>query len=479
MKRIKVGILSFALLLTGVQNSQADLKFSDCLLDASTRQMVSLGKPLPLERLGNKSKIKIGVLPFYFKDQSVKTLTEVEKSDYLEASSIIRQLSNQKIEIEVTFLPSFGLELTTSDFGEIVSNQHYGYQSKDLGRSTWGFVKQTINSASSILNFSNLDSLILEGGFAGRTSFGGEAMQFFRGSKGNVYESASDEFYSSIPIRDGYIDNAILFDSHKGAYVVAHELLHNFGLTDLYGTRSGPGDFSIMAGGSNKLLNYEKAVLGWFPNEYFKCFEYKNVVDESKVENRLVINNIRQDSILLLKKSNQESYIIEIVNSGKKQQLLLYLLEQEKRPPVSLSFSSDLSYPGVFDLANPKVIGSIYKTSDFDLLISNVEDNNVELVIVPKNLVITEVALNLHKQSEINRDNAIIKFAAEELKAKQELEIKLATENAEAKKKAKQETEVKLPKLKTIICTKGKIEKKITSSKPLCPSGYQKKLKSK
>ena len=76
--------------------------------------------------------------------------------------------------------------------------------------------------------------------------------------------------------------------------------------------------------------------------------------------------------------------------------------------------------------------------------------------------------------------------AAAELKAKQEAEVKAAAElkakqEAEAKAaaelKAKQEAEAKATATTkiTITCTKGKLIKKVTAVKPVCPKGYKKK----
>jgi hypothetical protein len=74
--------------------------------------------------------------------------------------------------------------------------------------------------------------------------------------------------------------------------------------------------------------------------------------------------------------------------------------------------------------------------------------------------------------------------AAADLKAKQEAEAKAAAElkakqeaEAEADLKAKQEAEAKAAVLKktTITCLKGKLVKKVTAVKPVCPKGYKKK----
>jgi membrane protein involved in colicin uptake len=78
------------------------------------------------------------------------------------------------------------------------------------------------------------------------------------------------------------------------------------------------------------------------------------------------------------------------------------------------------------------------------------------------------------------------KTAAAELKAKQDAEAKAAAElkakqDAEAKAaaelKAKQESEAKAATTKktTITCLKGKLVKKVTATKPVCPKGYKKK----
>jgi hypothetical protein len=67
--------------------------------------------------------------------------------------------------------------------------------------------------------------------------------------------------------------------------------------------------------------------------------------------------------------------------------------------------------------------------------------------------------------------------AAAELKAKQEAEAKAAADIAASELKAKQEAAAKAAavKKKTITCVKGKLTKKVTAVKPVCPKGYKKK----
>ncbi|MEI7541025.1 MAG: hypothetical protein WCJ89_06065, partial [Actinomycetes bacterium] len=73
--------------------------------------------------------------------------------------------------------------------------------------------------------------------------------------------------------------------------------------------------------------------------------------------------------------------------------------------------------------------------------------------------------------------------AAADLKAKQEAEVKAAADKAAAELKAIQDAEAKAAadkaaasKIKTITCIKGKVTKRITAVKPLCPTGYKKKI---
>ena len=74
------------------------------------------------------------------------------------------------------------------------------------------------------------------------------------------------------------------------------------------------------------------------------------------------------------------------------------------------------------------------------------------------------------KQKEIKK--AEEEKTAAEIKSKQGEEAKAVTEV-----KAKQEAEVMAAALKktTITCSKGKLVKKVTGVKPVCPKGYKKK----
>ena len=98
-----------------------------------------------------------------------------------------------------------------------------------------------------------------------------------------------------------------------------------------------------------------------------------------------------------------------------------------------------------------------------------------------------KAAADLKAKQEAEAKEAAEKLAAElkaaaDLKAKQEAEAKAAADKAAAELKTKQEAEAKAAaakaaalKKKTITCIKGKLTKKVTAVKPVCPAGYKKK----
>jgi hypothetical protein len=225
----------------------------------------------------------------------------------------------------------------------------------------------------------------------------------------------------------------------------------------------------MMAAGSRTLLNYEKAVLGWFPVENFKCAEYGSIVNPMKADNRVSITNVKQDSITLLKVANDKAYVFEVVNSGGKSLLLLYLLEQEMRPPITLYTNPNLSYLNVYDVLDPSTISSFYKAPDFDLLITDLQEFNLDLMLIPKNLINSSEAAAIFESSRQKKQNLItLRAAADKAAADKPAADKPAADKPAADK-------AKPIKKVTITCTKGKLIKKITAVKPLCPAGYKKK----
>jgi hypothetical protein len=87
-----------------------------------------------------------------------------------------------------------------------------------------------------------------------------------------------------------------------------------------------------------------------------------------------------------------------------------------------------------------------------------------------------EAKAALEKAAELKAKQEAEAKAAAELKAKQEAEAKAAAELiAKQEAEAEAKTALAAKKKTTITCVKGKLTKKVSAVKPVCPKGYKKK----
>ena len=103
--------------------------------------------------------------------------------------------------------------------------------------------------------------------------------------------------------------------------------------------------------------------------------------------------------------------MIEVTRYEAKSILLVYLLEQEKRPPIKLSWNPKLTYFSVYDIGDPNNIGSFYITDDFNLVIVNSTKNSAILNLTPRALSDSDIAKNLILESLSNKEMALAKAA--------------------------------------------------------------------
>lgn len=458
---VKKFLLALSLIFVSTSTYLASAKtpeFSECLLPRSNWNIVSLGAPLAPERLGNKSTIRLGVIPFRLSDKPAAGLSQGERMNYLQAASTIEKLSDGKVKVEIVFYPTVNTTLSFQQASSMVQQRDTGWSTWDLSKSTFGIVKEVIRDVDSLLNFSNIDGVILENK---STSFGSvaEAFQFFRAPpdleniKRGIASGYDFSFHRSISTQEGLIDNAILFDSHHGTTTIIHEILHNFGLTDLYGgNASTPALFSVMASNTMTLLNYEKAVLGWLPIDRIKCANFVDLEKQPLDKNVFSLENLEQNQVIVLKINDKEANILEVRQDFTVPSLILYELKQDERPPITVMGTSN----GIGErltLSDPGSIGSSLKSSNLQVMISNISDGKVTLNIVP-NLKIGSTELQkLQSQVALNRENAL---SLAMLKAKEE-----SKSNASAKVK------------KTIVCKKVKKLLTVKAKNPKCPAGYR------
>lgn len=432
-----VALTLIATLLPHLPSASADA-LALCRIKASERENVSLGFPLRDGRLAMVKNPKILVIPFQLKERPNYLLTELDKEDYKNAAKDLNLFSDGKANVEFIFAPTLVTEYTKDTWVELKANQQKGFQNKDESVSTWGFVRKLVAASDPKVDFSDIDAVILEGSSVSWASFIGEAMMF-RTDQPNGYSRP-------ITTDEGVINNAILLDRHYSKFTIAHEVLHLFGLTDLYGTGTGPGQLSLMAEDSPAILSYEKWVLGWLPDSEVQCFPEiaTDAVTEIKIDPQ------KDSQLIVLPGKNDSHIIIETSLIGKSKYLAFYTVNNDSRPPIT-TFGDVLGrWREGMPLNDYQVIGTTFNSAEFSLIVTELNETLLTLKLLPK--ILRDTPTNVALVDEASRNLASAQ--------------------------PKSLTPVKIPtkaKSVTITCVKGKTSKKVTAVKPVCPKGFKRK----
>lgn len=481
MRPFRISVFIIALVVSTLpQSSYAD-NVEACRVPDTKWSAVSLGFPVRQERLKYVPKPKVLVIPFHPSDAPGFTLSPAEKASFLQSGKDIEQLSSGLSQIEFVFNPTIKLSMTTAELDKYKINVQQTYL-RDFENDQFGFSLKFIEEADPGIDYTGIDSVILYGISRQSKEEIASALQFtadmnFVGN--NSKRKDGKPWFAPIITNEKVISNVILMYNRAEVFVTTHELLHNYGLTDLYGAPRTPLNLSRMADAqSTTLLTYEKWILGWHPEQNVNCISGNNAQKISKFE----IDIRDKEQIALLRPNQENLYVIE--TSRVKGNLLLsfYKLTNDARPPIEYYSISDWR-PGVkfSDFKYPN-FAYVHQGDQFTLLIYSVTDTLATVYTYPNSAAKSPEVLALITEAKTFQE-ATIKETAE-LKAKQEAEAKAAAElqakqEAEAKAaselKAKQEADAKAAAMKktTITCVKGKLTKKVTSVKPKCPAGYK------
>ena len=450
-----------------------------CRVPASISQTVSLGFPFRPERLMHLAKAKILVIPFKQKDNSTYVFTDEYRRDYQAAASNIKEFSGGKAQIEFVFAPTVLTELTNSDMDQLKINQQLQWQ-KDETKSTWGFIRKFIADQDAQIDYTGINAVIIEGSSTSAYSDIAEAMMMF-------YETQAGSWFRQIQTVEGVISNVVLMDNHSSQATITHEIMHLYGLQDLYGTTTGPARLSLMASNELNLLTYEKWVLGWHPDSEVKCLD--NVLSSSISQFTFDYSKLNQ--LAVIRAASGSVYIVETTKIGSDRYLAFYSLDNEARPPLTFfQKTSNNDLQGVV-INTYNAIGTEIASPEFTLVISDLNTSAMTLNLVPSSMTATakytEIVAKASESKSKAKQDAEAKAAAD-LKAKQEAELKAAADlkakqeaelKAAADLKAKQEAEATAKeaakKKTTITCLKGKTIKKVTAVQPKCPFGYKKR----
>jgi len=440
----------------------------NCRIKASDSQIVSLGFPIKTERLAGMSKPKLLVIPIKLKDNPNYTITEIKKNYEITSSNIV-SLSMGKSSPEFIVLEPIITDFTTETLDTLKDNQNIGNQKQDESISTWGFVRKFIADHDSTIDFTDIKGVILETSSINRNREIAEAMMMSSGS--------SKGYFRPIETGEGKIFNTALLYNNSNSSVITHEVMHLYGLTDLYGSNKGPESLSLMATNEIRLLNYEKWVLGWHPDQYVTCISGN---DSQKI-NKFELDIREQEQIALVRPNQDSLYVIETSRVKENYVLSFYKLINDDRPPITFYSYSDFR-PGVKlgEYKYPNFANS-HQGDQHSLLIHSMTDSVVTVYTYPNSAASSPEVQRLLIEARVIQEAKVketadlrIKQEAEaaaELKAKQEADAKAVAEKLATEKLAA----AKLASLKktTITCVKGKLTKKVTAVKPKCPTGYK------
>lgn len=441
-----------------------------CRVKSSANQSVSLGFPIKPERLVHLDKPRVLVIPFRLKDEPNYSFTEKNKFDYLQAGKNISSFSAGKNNIDFIFSPTVDSNLSNQDLVELKSNQQSAWMT-DISKSTWGFIRKFIADYDSQIDFKGINAVVIEGSSSNSLSGIAEAMMFETNSKNSWYEP--------IQTAEGKISNVILMDKHKDQNLITHELMHLYGLTDLYGSDTGPGRLSVMATQVVlALLTYEKWVLGWHPDVQVQCIQ----VASNSTISKLILNYSQHDQLVVIRSISGTTYIAETSSNQEGKLFAFYSLNNEDRPPITLyQTTRNFNKTGI-DLGSINAIGKEQSGPEFSTIISDIDSSILSISLFSSALGHSSEVNQLRSQAAESKSRAeklretLLKReadekAAKEEKAKQETEAKSAVDL-----KAKQEAEVAMANKKTTItCVKGKTIKKVLAVKPKCPTGFKRK----
>ncbi len=456
-----------------------------CRIKASDRQTVSLGFPVRPERLANISKPRILVVPFQLTDHPNFVFSQQDAQDYAEASKNIFALSSGKVSLEVVIAPTVKTEFSIRTMETLKANQMIGYRNQDESISTYGFVRRFIANIDPSIDFKNFDAVILDGSIRQTASATDIAEAFL------FHSDNRNTFNRPIQTNEGVLSNAILLSNHNTIATITHEILHLFGLTDLYGTNTGPNELSLMSSTEITLTTYEKWILGWLPDSDVQCFDNPS----SSVIAEFKFNALKDDQLLVIPDGSGTHLIIQTSKVRGQKRLSFFALDNEKRPPMEFFAPqrTSINSRNGLGIDDYTTIGDQIISPKYTLVVSDITRENITLKVVPNGLTGSTQFTDLIKQAldakaaiELKvKQEADAKVAAEQ-KAKADTEAKVAAEQkakqeadakAAAELKAKQEADAKAAATKktTISCVKGKLIKKVTAVKPKCPTGYKKK----
>lgn len=424
-----------------------------CRISASEWQTVSLGFPVRQERLKYLERPRILVIPIRLSDNPEFVFTDEMKEEYLQAGRAISKFSKEKTKIEFIFNKTIKSPHDTPYFVDLRDKQKTTFNSKE-GPATWNFVSEFLSENDPVIDFTGINAVILQASSKDLNSEIAEAMMY--------YKAPEKPFSNPNKTAEGEIMNAVLLDKQKGVNTIAHEIMHLYGLTDLYGSSTGPGRLSLMANNEMTLLTYEKWVLGWHPDSFVQCLAK---VSNSAIET-IEFDYTKDDNLLVMKTSLGTVYIAETQKDEYDRRFIsFYTLNQEGRPPITLYQNPENKRFDGINIGTRTAIGAHFVGPEVSMIISDISSTTLSLSIYSTSWAgSAEVIAAIQKAAEAKIRNASPNASPTP-----------SPTQTQTMNPVVETSKTPTPKKITITCLKGKTIKKVTAVNPKCPAGYKKK----
>jgi hypothetical protein len=479
MKRIVLSLLLVVGFAIPIAPPTFAADLNDCRVPHTKWSALSLGFPVKIERLKYISNPKILVIPFHAKDEPELVLSSTDKGIFSQSQKDIQSLSSNMSNIEFVFHRTIKLNIDTSEMDNLKINAQKTFHT-DFENDQFGFAHNLIRQLDAEINYTGIDAIVLYGFSKQAKQEIASALQYTRdpdfvGNKTKRPDGTN--WYEPIITKEKDISNVILMYNNVGSPTLTHELLHNYGLTDLYGSNKGPGSLSLMATNEIRLLSYEKWLLGWHPDQYVTCISG----NDSQKLNKFELDIREQEQIALVRPNQDSLYVIETSRVKENYVLSFYKLINDDRPPITFySYSDGRAGVKLGDYKYPNFAFS-HQGDQHSLLIHSITDSVVTVYTYPNSAASSPEVQRLLIEARMIQEAKVKETAdlrtkqeaeaAAELKAKQEVEARVAADKLAADKLAA----AKLASMKktTITCVKGKVTKKVTAVKPKCPTGYK------
>lgn len=444
-------------------------------------QPVSVGFPVHPDRLAGKQTVNVVVARFSLTDVPYAGASiDYTTRDRLTAD-LVQRLSRGTVTMTFTYVTDvYQHRRSRADWERMKANQHNSYGAGNESESTWGFVREALRDLDPTVDFTGVDTVVLQGPFDRNVA---------SEEKTSVYEammtrSEGTGFFRPFATTEKPINNAFVMSGTMDWLVYAHELLHNFGLTDLYdSTGQVPHTelygWSMFASNEPTLYFWERWQLGWIRDSEVVCLDLRTNRTLTPQDITLDYRTDATPKMIVLRTGHTSATVIELREPLLDQHYGNLPWRQPRRlfgqSMVTYSVHSD-RWPGPIRLINQPTQNT---ANDFSVAVTRqVGDYEVHVI----DAVAGSMRLGVWSAS-VNGDASALalKAAAQETLEKRRKAEQDARAAAEAEARAKEQaaatpTPTASPtpqRQRTITCVKGVQVKKFRGIKPKCPSGWR------